>query len=180
MDADPLLLGLARSAYAETANLEIVEADLRVDAWASALPVAEVDAVVSTTALHWLSAAELSRVYDTCGSLVRPGGVLVDGDHFDAPDALPRVGEICRHVEDARAARVGVTDHDEWGAWWRAVGEAPELSGLVGERGARPIAHDVDDRPDLEGHASLLRAAGFTEVGPVWQQGGDRVLVAVR
>jgi hypothetical protein len=32
----------------------------------------------------------------------------------------------------------------------------------------------------LAGHVDALRAAGFTEIGTVWQHGENRILCAVR
>jgi hypothetical protein len=57
---------------------------------------------------------------------------------------------------------------------------APELADLAGERGAKPLDHSVPEPPTLDDHVELLTAAGFAEVGTVWQHGTDRVLVAVR
>ena len=141
-----------------------------------------VDAVVSTTALHWLTRPELAAVYRDVGALLRPGGVLVDGDHQDVGDA--RLTAVERAVAHGRAARVhaaaGRTPDEDWGQWWQAVGADPDLADLVGERGARPIDHRVDDLPTLADHEGALRAAGFGSTGTVWQHGDDRVLVGLR
>ena len=80
----------------------------------------------------------------------------------------------------AHAQRVGTSGTEDWQQWWAAVEDAPELAGLVGERGARPLEHSVPHEPTLADHEQALVAAGFAEVGVVWQQGDDRVLVAVR
>jgi trans-aconitate methyltransferase len=39
-------------------------------------PARPFDAVVSTTALHWLSAAELGELYRVLATLLRPGGCV--------------------------------------------------------------------------------------------------------
>ena len=56
----------------------------------------------------------------------------------------------------------------------------PELAELRADRPARPVEHQVPDLPSLADHLRLLRAAGFVEVGTVWQHGDDRVLVGLR
>jgi SAM-dependent methyltransferase len=180
VDADPLLLGLARAAFADLDGLRIVERDLRVPGWPAQLGVEQVDAIVSTTALHWLTGTELSAVYRDCAALLRPGGVLVDGDHFDEGGGQAVLDTLARRVQDARAARVGVLANEDWSTWWQAVEEAPELAALVQARGPRSLGHSEHAVPSLRQHTRLLRAAGFTEVGTVWQHGLDHVLVAVR
>jgi len=180
VDADPLLLGLARSAYSDRSGLRIVERDLRADDWVTAVGEGGFDAVVSTTALHWLTRTELTAVYARCAELLRPSGVLIDGDHLDEGRGRERLQHIARHVEKSRAERVGVLGNEEWEAWWQAVDVAPELADLAGERGAKPLDHSVPEPPTLDDHVELLTAAGFAEVGTVWQHGTDRVLVAVR
>src|SRR5699024_5028179 len=55
VDANRLLLGLGRVAYADHDRLRLVEQDLHEPDWPSALDLDRMpDAFVSTTALHWL------------------------------------------------------------------------------------------------------------------------------
>ena len=179
VDADPLLLGLARAAYGERPGLRIVDYDLRDPGWVEALELpGRPDAFVSTTALHWLTRAQLAEVYRSCAAVATPGGVLVNGDHMCDP-SKNRLHALAQRVSRQRAARVGLDVSEDWDSWWEAVGDAPELADLRGERGARPIQHSTPDSPSADEHAELLRAAGFTEVGTVWQHGDDRVLVAL-
>src|SRR3984957_1276391 len=61
VDADPVTLSLGRSAYAGVPGLRFLDIDLRASGWETELglePARQVDAVVSTTALHWLTAPE--------------------------------------------------------------------------------------------------------------------------
>lgn len=181
VDADATLLGLARAAYGDRRRLRIVEQDLREPGWGEALGLyRQADAVVSTTALHWLTEAELASLYRDCAALLRPGGVLINGDHLDEPAGRSRLGALQRQVHRVRSERVGVLDHEDWGAWWRAVAEAPELVDLTAGREPRPLDHNVPEPPAYDDHVRLLRSAGFAEVGTVWQHGHDRVLVAIR
>lgn len=181
VDADPLLLGLAGAAYGDRAGLRIASHDLRTTGWAAALALPRpADAVVSTTALHWLTRPQLAAVYRDCAALLRAGGALVNGDHLAEAAGRPRLTQLTRQIAEARAARVGVNPSEDWESWWQAVGSAPELAELVSERGARPIEHSVPNVPTLDDHILLLQQAGFAEVGPVWQHGDDRVLVALR
>jgi SAM-dependent methyltransferase len=175
IDADPLLLGLADAAYG--GSVRFVPADLRIPGWTDALTRdGPFDAAVSTTALHWLTAEELGAVYRDVAALLRPEGVLVNGDHIRTGAALAdRFADV---VRDGRAARVGHSA-EKWEEWWTAARQAPELAGLLGDRDGRPLPHHVPEPATLDDHVRLLRAAGFAEVTTVWQHGDDRVLVAV-
>lgn len=177
IDADPLLLGLAVAVHAGP-GLRLVDHDLRKPGWPAALQLhRQADAAVSTTALHWLTREELENTYADIARLLRPGGVLVNGDHlFDRPGALK---SLTKTVREQRAGRVGTAGED-WSAWWAAIADEPALADLVAERNARNYEHTADPEVTLHDHFELLAAAGFTEIGTVWQSGDDRVLVAVR
>ena len=188
VDADPVLLGLGRAAYGDHPGLRFVEHDLRRPGWIGALGLLPrpPDAVVSTTALHWLTRDELEGVYADCGRLLGPTGVVVNGDHFaDSPDT-PRLAALGEPLAGARLARGARSDRadrrdlEDWERWWAAVGAAPELADLTAGRDVRPVPHAFAEPPSIADHADLLRAAGFAEVGTVWQCGDDRVLVALR
>lgn len=177
VDSDPLLLGLAAANHPW---LELVDQDLRAPQWTQALPCRTVDAVVSTTALHWLSLDEMSRLYATIADLLRPGGVFVNGDHMPGERDHRVLATVSEQLLTLQADRAGVTDREDWSAWWKAATGAPELAELVAERAARPIGHDSDGNVGFAEQVTLLRAWGFAEVEPVWQLGADRILVGVR
>jgi SAM-dependent methyltransferase len=181
IDADPLLLGLARSAYSGRRGLRLVDHDLRMPGWLDALHLDRApDAFVSTTALHWLTRDELAGLYAACASALPPGGVLVNGDHLHDGEARPGLDSLTRAVRERRSARVGSPGDEDWQAWWDAVRQAPELADLAAMRGPHGVEHDVDVAACFDDHVAALRRAGFAEAGTVWQHGDDRVLVAVR
>lgn len=181
VDADPLLLGLAASAYGDRTRIRFVEQDLRDAGWSEALGLDRApDAFVSTTALHWLTRTELASVYAAAGRLLRRGGVLVNGDQLGDGPALPRLSSLNRRVGELRSERLALPRDEDWNTWWDAIASAPELRDLLGGRTPRPVDHNVPDEPTLADHVGWLTDAGFSEVGTVWQCGEDRVLVAVR
>src|SRR5205823_2900014 len=63
VDIDPVLLTIAEATFADDNRVEVVRADLRVASWMDALPIAMVDAVLTATALHWLPADVVRRLY---------------------------------------------------------------------------------------------------------------------
>lgn len=182
VDMDPLLLELARTHHADAARY--VDAVIGEEGWAKALePARPLDAAVSTTALHYLDVDTLRRTYRQLAELLRPGGVLVNGDHFPHDDAV--LAALAGHVGASHAARRDDFAHEDWASWWTAVEEDPELADLLAERRRRlrqPVRGAAGGAARLSptGHQRLLRQAGFGHVGVVWQYGDSRVLVAIR
>lgn len=185
IDADPVTLALGRAAYgASYPNLRFVDVDLRVPGWSSRLGLqSTADAAVSTTALHWLSEPELAALYKELASVMTPGGLLLDGDHFqlderDSP-TLARLDRAMREREDARRFPDG---HDEtWRGWWEAIAADPLLRGFASERERRRVeaGHHGSESTQLAIHLNALKAAGFAEIGTLWQRGDNRLLCGV-
>ena len=188
VDADPVTLSLGRAAYGDVPGLQFLDLDLRSPdlAWQLGLGSGRLaDAAVSTTALHWLTAAELSDLYATVAGLLRPGGLFLDGDHLRLSETenpvLARLDRALEEREDQRRFPDGHAEGGEdWGQWWEAVGADPLLAAAAAEREQRPVHHQGPESSQLAVHVSALRAAGFAEVGTLWQRGANRLLCAVR
>ena len=188
VDADPVTLSLGRAAYGDLPGLRFLDLDLRSPDWVARLgiePGRRVDAVVSTTALHWLSAAELTDLYTTLAGLLRPGGLFLDGDHLRVSETdNPVLAGLDRALEERESQRRFPGGHDgraeDWGQWWAAVAADPVLAGASAERDRRTVHHHGPEGNLLAVHLGALRAAGFGEVGTLWQRGGNRLLCAVR
>ncbi|MFE9312684.1 class I SAM-dependent methyltransferase [Streptomyces sp. NPDC088353] len=177
-DMDPLLLELGRTHHANAARY--VDTVIGEEGWIDALGLERpLDAAVSTTALHYLPEPVLLRTYHRLAALLRPSGVLVNGDHFP-PDG-PCSG-ITAYVGRRRAERTGGHTHEDWRSWWDAAARDPELADLFDERQRRRSAHGGTGgggHLTMGHHAELLHQAGFSHVTPVWQFGDSAVLVAV-
>ncbi|MDP9679784.1 SAM-dependent methyltransferase [Streptomyces griseoviridis] len=179
VDMDPVLLELGRTHHPDAAHY--VDTVIGADGWTDALGLRRpLDAAVSTTALHYLDEATLLGTYRALAALLRPGGALVNGDHFP-PGTTPCAG-LTAHVGRRRAERTGCHDHEDWRTWWAQASQEPELADLFAERARRRPPQGVSGAEDLslDRHTDLLHRAGFGEVTPVWQFGDSRVLVAVR
>ncbi|MEU9556066.1 class I SAM-dependent methyltransferase [Streptomyces fumanus] len=177
VDTDPLLLELGRTHHPDAARY--VDTEIGAGDWDRALGLDRpLDAAVSTTALHYLSRPALLRTYRRLAALLRPGGVLVNGDHF--PPAGPACAALTAHVGRRRAERSRTGGAEDWESWWSAAARDPELTDLFTERARRPPAPAARDTPrTVAHHTELLRVAGFREVAPVWQFGDSHVLAAV-
>jgi SAM-dependent methyltransferase len=191
VDADPVTLSLGRTAYAGRPGLRFADVDLRVPGWESGLglgPGQQADAVVSTTALHWLSGHELRALYRALAVLLRRGGLFLDGDHLRTDQgSAPVLAGIERALEEREALRCFPDGHagraEDWGQWWRAATADPALTAAAAERARRGLGaagHGQADGGRLDTHVGALVAAGFAEVGTIWQRGGNRLLCAVR
>jgi trans-aconitate methyltransferase len=182
VDMDPLLLELARTHHADAARY--VDAVIGETGWTEALDLDRpLDAAVTTTALHYLDPDTLRGTYRQLAALLRPGGVLLNGDHLPQDHFGP--AGLAAHVGRRRADRQQAFAHEDWASWWAAVADDPELADLLTERHRRTATGTGTGtgtgRPlSLSGHLDLLREAGFGQAGPVWQYGESYVVAAVR
>ena len=184
IDDDPVLLALGRAAYPGRPGLTFADVDLRVPGWPAALGLpSQADAAVSTTALHWLEAPELAAMYAELAGVLRPGGLLLDGDHLKVDETdSPMLARLDRAVLEREERRRFPGGHGEtWQGWWEAVLADPPLAGAVAERARRRagLDHHRSESVLLGTHVRALRAAGFAEVGTLWQRGENRLLCAV-
>lgn len=183
VDIDPVLLALGRGALgSHGGRLRWVEADLMTAELARDLDEPQVDAVLSTTALHWLPPERLIQLYRQIAALLRPGGVFLNGDNIPFRAGLPtlaRLAETARARDEAAAfAQRGVED---WEAWWAAIAAEPGMPPLIAERERRFAQRRRDiAEPRLALHEAALEDAGFREVGVIWQRLDDRVVLAIR
>ena len=185
VDADPVMLALARAAHQGRPGLRFVSADLRHPGWTTALDLDRpADAAVSTTALHWLNPEALAAMYAELAQVLRPGGLLLNGDHLLLDEAsspvLAKLGEALLQREDRRRFPDGHAE--SWQGWWDAVAADPALAGPVAERESWRGHADHHGQASrlLATHLDALRAAGFTEAGTLWQRGDNCLLCAVR
>ena len=184
IDADPLLLALGRAAYRDRAGLRFADRDLRVPGWPDGLGLDRpADGAVSTTALHWLAAPALRAMYAELATVLRSGGLLLDGDHLtDDEGQTPVLARLNRALTERWEERAGADGQEDWKDWWQAATADPVLAGPAAEREQRRLSedHHGSESVRLAEHVGALAAAGFTEIGTLWQHGENRILAAVR
>jgi SAM-dependent methyltransferase len=184
IDTDPVLLALGRTAYGHRDGLRFADVDLRSNGWTGELGLDRpADAAVSTTALHWLRPDALHAMYARLATVLRPGGLLLDGDHLkDDATAVPtlaRLGQALIEREEQRRFPDGLPE--SWQGWWEAIKEDPALAAPLAEREQRRLSedHHGSESVQLATHVDGLRAAGFAEIGTIWQRGENRILAGV-
>ena len=183
LDFDPVLLLLGQMELGDMqGRLRWVEVDLRDPEWHTQLGEEHVDAVLSTTALHWLTAGTLVQVYHQLGRLVRPGGVVLNGDEFEFEPHMPTFRKVDEFVPERVTKNISArSDSEGWSEWWENLKREPGMESLFAERQRRVIdASHHGSHPIVELHEAALRDAGFREVGIIWQHMGNRVIMGVR
>lgn len=188
VDTDPVLLRVGREALHRFGGRVLwVLADLRKRRWTSRLPGHRCDAVVSSLALHWLEEDEIRALYQDLRPLIRPGGLLINGDFLPSSKAMGR-GRAPAMDRGSKGARASLRSFRiEWEKWWTAVEEEPAMRGDLRKRRLRMPGEIPPRRTtgpkvpvSLEAHEQALRDAGFREPSVVWQDRGMRVVVALR
>ena len=105
--------------------------------------------------------------------------MLLNGDRLEFAHDQAMIARMAEAMQpNWPEAPEGVEDY---GAWWEAAEAEPAFAQAVAERRSRHVDHPHDN----PGHTyafyrAALLAAGFTEVGTIWQRVVNRVLVAVR
>jgi trans-aconitate methyltransferase len=188
VDYDPVLMAIGQGALGSMdGRLRWVEADLDDDAWSDKLGEGQFDAVLSTTALHWLPLDRLLKVYVRLGTIVRPGGVVLNGDNLDFAPHLPTFQKIAEAVKErCQKDAFEHRDVENWEQWWDALQQEAAVTDLIAEQKRRY----ADKRrrweepdwiePIADIHEAALRNAGFREVGTIWQNMDNRVIMAIR
>ncbi len=183
-DLDPLLLAMGQTVLGDGGGrLRWVEVDLmKSEDLAAELGVEQVDAVLSTTALHWLPVEHLVLLYRQLGQLVRPGGVFLNGDHIKFGSSLKSLQYVADNLKQKQQyAAFEQNGVENWERWWAALANKPEAKALLSERERRFTWKPKEiQAPIVDLHEAALRDAGFSEVGTIWQHFDDRVLMAVK
>ncbi len=183
VDTDVMLLQMARTALADQEHrVRVVEADLGKPSWAEKVRDAAVSmnaktpaALVSTTALHWLSPGDLAEFYGAAGELLLPGGIVMNGDHMRYDSRWPTLAKVAKTVRRRIEREAVENGEDDWAMWWERAGKTPGLEALKKQRDAlfatrTPKRATSGEDCSVDFHVAALRHAGFTEAGTAWQQ----------
>ena len=188
VDTDPVLLRIGAQALRRfRSRTAWVLADLRENGWSSELPVHRFDAAVSSLALHWLEEDEVRNLYRVLRKLLRPGGLIVNGDFMPSiqPEGSARPAEPYRDPKKDRVALRAFKT--KWGNWWGALEREPSMREVLRERRVRmpgkiPPRRTTGPRipVSLEAHERALRDAGFRKSTVSRQDRGFWLLVGAR
>ncbi len=186
VDVDPALLAIAEGSFAGDDRVRVGRADLAALSWLDQLgePPESFDAVLTATALHWLTPERVGEVYAECAGLLRPGGVFANADHM--PDeGLGPLSDVLAELREARRAKVRAESGAlDWDGWWEALASEPEMADLVAERhrhfeGRGGSSHTHSYGPS-SWHLRALSAAGFAYAGLAWRGLDDALVVGIK
>jgi trans-aconitate methyltransferase len=181
LDFDPVLLALGKQHLGNAGGrLTWHEADLRSPDWAQGL--GEFQAVLTTTALHWLSHQALQQAYSNLASLMPTGAVLQNGDHFAFSPHESHFAQIALRAKQLRQDEAWANGAEDWAMWWAAIAQDPQFQDLYQERERRFPTPTVRyaKAANFAFHEACLRDVGFREVGSFWQHMDNRILMAIR
>jgi trans-aconitate methyltransferase len=187
VDLDPVLLSIATGHFDGDERASFVTANLTDSSWRDALPSNQYDAVLTATALHWMTTDQLRRLYEQLADVVRPGGVFMNADHMP-DDSTPRINSAVSALDVARRESARSAGTQSWADWWGDVAADPTLGPLARERFeifGDPTRGESGDHDDGQvqspsWHADTLRTAGFAEARAVWASPTDSLVLAFR
>ncbi len=178
VDVDPVLLAIASASFLAHPRVRIVAADLRSHSRTEALPEGSVDAVVTATALHWLSEPVVRRLYRDLAGLIRPGGLFAHAEYMPLT-AVPSLAAATRRLVQAR---LRAHDGPTWDQWWESVAADTRLGDAFSQRKQLfESTYPAEEfSPPASWHRSALVEAGFSEAGVVYRSLGGATVAAVR
>jgi len=193
VDADVMLLEMARVALAaDRDRARVVEADLSHPSWCArvldavgSMKAGMPSALVSTTALHWLSPGDLAEFYGAAGELLGQGGIVMNGDHMRFDSRWPTLAKVAKSTRERIEREALANGEDDWATWWERAGKVPRLAALKERRDAffasRPSKRAASGEDcSVDFHLAALRHAGFAEAGTAWQQFDNYVVFGRR
>jgi hypothetical protein len=173
IDLDPTLLALAeRRTVRFQDRIQFLLRDLRDDKWMQAIP-APVNAIVSTTALHWLNKRHLKRLYRQIAELLDDRGVFLNADHLGSD--FGRIQRFWERHRKALRARSRDPRAEDWTTFINAYMEAlGDEARTLREQSLGPWEGDDRGFP-LTWHLDHLRKAGFKHVDCFWRSDCDAI-----
>lgn len=177
MDIDPLLLAIGRNALDGFGDrLRILDGDITEPEWRDLLNGERPNAVLSTTALHWLVPEQQVILYRQVAELLAKDGVFLNGDHqrFDDRHPVQRDwAEAHDQLTQETAKEAGAVLWDEW---WDSTAKVEALASLREKREAIFVDRPPSRSTSIDFHLANLAQAGFAEVGTIWQLFDDYVV----
>lgn len=180
LDFDPVVLALGRAHLGD--RVRWIDADLRQPDWTDHFARGSFEAIVTSTALHWLESDQLTDLTRGINRLLRPGGVFLNYDTLAGGPETPRLTALMQETgQQEWAMRAGESGVENFATWWERLTEA-ELGwqDLFAVRQRRLEGRHAGDGTTFDEWRDALRGAGFGEAGVLMQRWDRRLLAAIR
>ena len=178
VDFDAMLLALAQRRLAKFGGrAKLVQADLRKKSWTDIVG-GPFDAIVSATALHWFSPAQLGRLYKQFAGILKPGGIFLNADHAGSCcKGIQQDWQNQRHLYTRNRKKNGV---DDWDGFWRAYGRAMKIDIKKFRKGLMGSWVGSERGQPLQWHFEKLKAGGFEAIDCFWRLDYDAIYGGIR
>ncbi|MEF3098891.1 class I SAM-dependent methyltransferase [Raoultella terrigena] len=169
IDLDPLLMALAKEALAEyRGRIQFFSGDMAAADCFSVI-ASKPQAVVSSTAIHWLLPEQQVALYRNVFNLLDEGGMFMNADHQRFDQRSPRQARLARTHDDSTQEKAWAAGVQDWDSWFTAASRYPELAEVIDARSAIFADRPTPLATTVEFQLAALRQAGFTETGTLWQ-----------
>lgn len=179
LDRDPILLRLGRETNRHGERVRLLDVDLTDPVWTTQVGEGRFDAVVSATALHWMSPEDLVRLYGELPQVLNPGAVFMNADHLGydrvTEPSLRAIAEQEREKFRAAAVDAGAMT---WEDWWEAARSLPGWEPEVRAWEQRWADKTSNVKVSLAFHLTALQTAGFVEPTHIFRWFDDVVVYA--
>jgi len=128
--------------------------------------LAPFDAVLSSTALNWLTPGELVSVYQHVAALVRSGGILLNAEHLLVGPPAHQLGALTERLRQ-RLSISAAPNCESWQDWWAAARAELRFASLLAERAEVFADQAHHEHINAQFHEAALALAGFSETGIV-------------
>jgi SAM-dependent methyltransferase len=176
IDLDPALLALAKRRLRPFGSrVHLLEGDLR-DAFPLRNTAGLFEAIISSTALHWLKGMQVRLVYQAAARRLHDGGIFLNADH--APNAHPGITHYWDEQREEKLHQEGFGDAESWTDYYAAYAQALGVD-LVSRWQAR-FGGWCGEELSLAWHLDALRSCGFSAVDCYWRCANDAILGGIR
>jgi len=180
IDYDPVTLELAKVSGISS-RVKFLERDLRSENWDLDLDYEAFDVVYSTTALHWLTEKALRGVYRKTALLLKPEGILINGDHMRSEKRPSKHDKLYTGMREKTIERsIGHETSMGWDQWWNEFKSTGWRPDLFEERERRLATGNHDQKVSLEAHVKILMESEFRSVEIPWKYLDNVILLAMK
>ncbi len=170
VDIDPFLMAIFKNSYPQD-RIKTELYDIRKDEFFDKYQN-HFDAVVSLTALHWLSQENQKLLYKRVYSILKPGGIFLNGDPF-----LPTNKTIQDRLAALQKFKANNIEGETWHQYWDMIYSKYHIKEYIDEINSKFLHREGSEEHGypVDFYISTLKEVGFNSANVYWQ-GGLRIV----